>query len=289
MNKTPCPENFVGFVNEDETYITHTTVKHIPEGNITICVTSFNVYMISNDNSLIQAIPFLNVHNVEPSPIDKKAFFLCITPKKAPTSQKTKTPMKKITFKLETFTQRDLYIIIMRRICRDVHQEYFESKYIQEPEVYQMHRHCIRYDTKGHKTRLCIAISTGQVYGFSVHKEYLIPDKILWSFKYENIKSFNRFSNQQNLICIKLNTPIVTHKGEKDTITILFYDTADLMWLYYEIRRLYFIKTNKHLAELTPVLKKSGSLIVRRRSQSVLDISMTRSKKSNIKSNNNNN
>jgi hypothetical protein len=102
------------------------------------------------------------------------------------------------------------------------------ENWVKEPEIYQMNRLCLRYNSKAKRVPICILLSTHRIYEFSVQKQIILPKELKSSVQISNIKFLSTYKNVETLISI-----ILTNDEEiEETFTLRFYYKDDAIWLY---------------------------------------------------------
>ena len=132
MEEVVCPKDFVSIIEHPkETYIAH--VKLTEGEAITLILTNLRVYCLNAAKTVLWTLPFLSIYSIETTaasetpeqPVDEQQnrFYINYTnPKKS-----VKSPLVCHSFSTATSIQKDLWVIVIRRLLRDAWQEYFEG------------------------------------------------------------------------------------------------------------------------------------------------------------------
>jgi hypothetical protein len=216
----PCPAKFKRVLYlPGECYVAHTTVRDKELGDVELLSTTKSLYGLK-DGKTVWNCPFIELYSVDEDPEKEQqiTFSFCIKVKiRVRINIKilqllylliiyNLTGQEYFGFKhieFENPTKKELWVIALQRLLRDFWQEYFEGRVqhsivmfkkhlpispfwfaesiIVDPEIYQVHRVLLRYNSKGKKAPSCFIMSTTTIYAYSVHKFSVEPDALLVS------------------------------------------------------------------------------------------------------------
>ena len=103
----------------------------------------------------------------------------------------------------------------------------YSENWVKEPEIYQIHRLCLRYSLKGKRTPTCILLSTYKIYEFSLQKQLITPRELKFSAPISNVKLICDYKNVDTLMTVV----IMSEENEEETFTLRFYYKDDKKWL----------------------------------------------------------
>merc|ERR1712137_82556 len=174
----------------------------------------------------------------------------------------SKTPTDSRIISLETRTQRDLWVIVMRRLMRDAHQAYFESRWVQAPDVFQLQRLCLKYTSKGKRTQIIVVVSTGALFLFGIQgKNTIVPKELLGTCPLTGISSIVSHSNCDELVTVVGSSSLLGGTGKIDVNVILrFFTSEDAKWFVRELSRVYFLKNKSAPKTLSRKLSRTDSI-----------------------------
>ena len=143
-----------------------------------------------------------------------------------------KMPVTERTVTFETRAQRDLFVIVFRRLCRDAWQQFYESKWIKAPEIYQLHRACLRYNNKGRRSPAVVALSNTKMYILNPEKGSLFSSELSGSCALKEINAVASHTNCDTLVTVTGPSSIVSGTGKINVdILLRFFTVEDTQWL----------------------------------------------------------
>jgi len=167
--------------------------------------------------------------------------------------------------KMETFLENQIFfapsldnqlewVIVLRGLLKCIWQPHYETQYMSVPEIYQTHINCTKINLKGRHQIRNLAISTERVYNLQLPEGYpLMPGKQKWSFKIEAIKKL-KYESPRTV------TFVTSLPKIKSSVSYLFKDEKEALYVYNEIKRLYFSITKTQLATESDAKDASRSL-----------------------------
>ena len=101
------------------------------------------------------------------------------------------------------------------------------------PEVYQVHRACLRYSIKGKRTSCILALSTTKMYLLNPDvKNLMVAREIAGTCTLKEVESYAIHTNCDTLITIVAGSSLTGGTGKiKVDIMIRFFNTDDCQWL----------------------------------------------------------
>lgn len=115
-----CPQDLKGLITGDDHFIGQFSVKDDMQTPLCV-VTAKNMFLCDAAKSPKWAKKWLEIHSIHPKG-DTDIVISFLNPKK-----NVKSPLDDKLITLETRTQRELWLIVLRRLTRDSHQAFFES------------------------------------------------------------------------------------------------------------------------------------------------------------------
>ena len=104
---------------------------------------------------------------------------------------------------------------------------------MKDPEIYQIHRVCLKYTVKGKRSQTIVALSNSKLYLFGAQgKNESVPKLLLGSCLLSGIKNIVTHSNCDTLITVVASSSLLGGSGKIDVNLILrFYNVPDTKWL----------------------------------------------------------
>jgi hypothetical protein len=122
-----CPKQFLSVLDHTkEHYIAHVKLE---KDTMTMLLTNLRVFCYNDQQMLMWMLPYLSIYSIEINPVqegqesDTQFHLTFVNPKKS-----VKSPLVTHSFLASTKLQKELWVIVLRRLLRDAWQQFFEGK-----------------------------------------------------------------------------------------------------------------------------------------------------------------
>jgi len=254
------PPKFQSIIKENEHYIFHESLRENTAmgADFILLVTNRQYYKLLPENLTVQSCNSLkDIHSVEEI-VHKKtneivtddsfAFKLVVQipiEKNKLRSTRLEDFLKNEVLYCETTEIRDLCVIVLRALLRNMWQLLLEELVMPKPEVYQVHRFVTKVNKKGRHQVRFLAISTERVYNLQAPQVYPPSfGKVKWSFRIASIhKSKLGVEDPRELMIVASFSRLTSDKE----VLFIFKDQLERDEILSLLRYLFKLQTRKEL------------------------------------------